>query len=93
MCRNVERNLTEESEMINRWRQYFNEHLNGDEANRDDIEVELAKPAADNTFTAPELQEIHQEIKKLKNNRAAAKNRLPGELFKYEGEKLTKGRH
>ena len=29
MCRDVEGNLlTEESEMINRWRQYFNEYLN-----------------------------------------------------------------
>ena len=80
MCRDVEGNLlTEDSEVINRWRQYFNEHLNGDEVNRDGIE-----PAADNTFPAPELQEIQQEIRKLKNNRAAGK---------YGGEKLARGLH
>ena len=90
MCRDVEGNLlTDESEVINRWRQYFNQHLNGDEANGDDI----GEPAADNTFPAPELQEIQQEIRKLKNNRAAVKDRLPGELFKYGGEKLARGLH
>ena len=58
--------------------------------NKDGIGVELGEPAADNTFPAPELQEIQQEIRKLKNNRATGKNRLPGELFKYGGEKLAR---
>ena len=93
MCRDVEGNLTDESEMINRWRQYFNEHLNGDEANRDGIGVELGEPVAGKTFPAPELQEIQQEIEKLKNNRAAGKDRLPGDLFKHGGEKLVRGLH
>ena len=74
MCRDVEGNLfTNESEVINRWKQYFNEQLNGDDANRDAIGVELEEPAADNTFPAPQLQEI-QQIRKLKNNRAAGKD-------------------
>ena len=91
MCRDVEANLlTEESGVINRWRQYFNEHLNGDEVNRG-IRVELGEPAADNTFPTPELQEVQQKIRKLKNNRAAGKDRLPGEFFKYEGKKLARG--
>ena len=63
MCRDVEGNLLmEESEVINRWRQYFNEHLNGDEVKRDGIGVELGEPAADNTFPSPELQEIQQGL-------------------------------
>ena len=70
--------------------QYFNEHLNGDEVNRDGIGVELGEPAADNTFLAPELQEILQEIGKLKKSRTAGKDRLPGELFKYGGENLAR---
>ena len=73
--------------MINRCRQNFNEHFNGDEVNSDGIGVELGEPVADNTFPAPELQ----EIRKLKNNRAAGKDRLPGVLFKYGGEKLARG--
>ena len=86
MCRDVEGNLlTSESEVINRWKQNFNEHLNGDEVNRDGIGVELAE------HTIPALQEIQQEIRKLKNNRAAGKDRLPGELFNYGGEKLARG--
>ena len=49
--------------------EYFNEHLNGDEVNRDGIGVELGEPAADNTFPAPELQEIQQEIRKQQSRR------------------------
>lgn len=94
MCRDDQGNLfTDGSEVVNRWRQYFNEHLNGEEADGDGIGVDLGIPAADDTFPAPELQEIQQDIRKLKNNRAAGKDRLPGELFKYGGEKLARALH
>ena len=65
ICRDVEGNLLTEES----------------EVNRDGIGVELGEPAADNTFPAPELQEIRQGIRKLKNNRDAGKVRLLGELF------------
>ena len=61
--------------------------------NGDGIGVKLGEPAADNTFPTPGLQEIQQEIGKLKSNRAAGKDRLPEELFKYGGEKLDRGLH
>ena len=36
---------------------------------------------------------VRKEIRQLKNNRAAGKDRLPGELFKYGGEKLARALH
>ena len=36
---------------------------------------------------------VKKEIMQLKNNRAAGKDRLPGELFKYGGEKLARALH
>ena len=54
-------------------RQYFNEHLNGAELDGDGVRTDLGKPEADDTVPAPDLEEIQQEIKKLKNNRTAGK--------------------
>ena len=93
-CRDVEGNLVaDRSEVMDRWRQYFNEHLNGAELDGDGVRADLGTPEADDTFPAPDLQEIQQEIKKLKNNKAAGKDRLPAELFKYGGEKLARALH
>ena len=93
-CRDAEGNLlVNRSEAISRWRQYFNEHLNGDTADGDGIEINLGVPGADEQFPAPDLQTIQKEIKELKNNKAAGKDRLPSELFKYGGEKLAKALH
>ncbi|XP_052562269.1 uncharacterized protein LOC128092465 [Culex pipiens pallens] len=94
VCRDNEGILiVNKSEVLDRWKQYFNEHLNGDEANEDGDGVNLGASAADEQFPAPDLETVKREIRKLKNNRAAGKDRLPGELFEYGGEKLARALH
>ncbi|XP_038106382.1 uncharacterized protein LOC119766074 [Culex quinquefasciatus] len=45
VCRDNEGNLiVNKSEVLDRWKQYFNEHLNGDEADGDGVESTLERP-------------------------------------------------
>ena len=67
-CRDVEGNLVADRSEV----------MDGD-GERADLET----PEADDTFPAPDLQEIQQEIKKLKNNKAAGKDRLPAEQGRF----------
>ena len=55
--------------------------------------MQLGAPAADEQFPAPDLATVSKEIRQLKNNRSAGKDRLPDELFKYGGEKLARALH
>ena len=75
---------------MDRWEQFINEHLIGKVAHGDGFEAQLGAPAADRQFPAPDLATVRKEIRQLKNNRVAGKDRLPGELFKYGGEKLAR---
>ena len=60
-CRDTEGNLpTVQGEVLDRWRKFFNEHLNGDTANGDGVEAQLG---------APDLQTIQEEFGKLKKKR------------------------
>ena len=63
----------DKAEDLDRWKQYFNEHLNREVAHGDDEQ-----------FTAPDLATVRKEIRQLKNNRAAGKDRLPGKPYNME---------
>jgi sorting nexin-29 len=95
MCRDLDGNLlTNECEVIERWKQYYDEHLNGDIAEDDDeVAVDLGVRADDDRIPAPDLQEVEEEIGRLKNNKAAGADQLPSELFKHGGEALAKALH
>src|SRR5450830_110493 len=93
MCRDLGGNLlTDECEVIERWKQYFDEHLNGDAAESEDgMAVDLSARAEDNRITAPDLQEVEEEIGRLKNNKAAGADQLPSEntVVKHWLERCT----
>ena len=47
-CRDAEGNLLmDKGEVLGRWKQFFNEHLNGEVTHGDGVEVQLGAPAAD----------------------------------------------
>ena len=82
--------LTNECEVSDRWRQHFDKHQHGNEAEPGDgMVTDLAVPAPDDTFPAPDLQEVKAEIGRLKNNKAAGIDQLPAELLKHGGETLA----
>ena len=60
---------------------------------RDGIVTDLGVPAPDNTFPAPDFQEVKEEIGRLKNHKAAGIDQLPAELLKHGGETLAKALH
>ncbi|XP_055539027.1 uncharacterized protein LOC129726410 [Wyeomyia smithii] len=93
-CRDMEGNLiTNDSEVVDRWKQHFDEHLNGDATNRSGTGTDLGVPAVDDRVSAPDLHEIQREIGRLKNNKATGKDGLPGELYKHGNVTLARALH
>lgn len=95
MCRDEYGNLlTDDCEVIERWKQYYDEHLNGNVAEHEDGRiVDLGERAEDEMLPAPDLEEVQEEIGRLRNNKAAGKDQLPSELLKHGGETLAKALH
>ncbi|XP_062715888.1 uncharacterized protein LOC134291753 [Aedes albopictus] len=95
MCRDNHGNiLTSEREVVERWRQHYDEHLNGDVASTEGgVVTDLGVCAQDERLPAPDLQEIEEEVGRLKNNKAAGADQLPSELLKYGGEALVRALH
>ncbi|XP_058127717.1 uncharacterized protein LOC131291223 [Anopheles ziemanni] len=95
MCRDREGGLlTSSGEVVERWRQHFEEHLNGVNLNRSmDAEVPLGAPGHDDDYPVPSLYEVVQVMRKLKSNRAAGDDQLSGELFQHGGESLARVLH
>ncbi|XP_055615642.1 uncharacterized protein LOC129761858 isoform X1 [Toxorhynchites rutilus septentrionalis] len=93
-CRDEEGNqITSEREVVDRWLQFFDKHLNGEIADGGVMETDLGVPSNDNDVLAPDLQDIQREIGLLKANRAAGKDRLPAELYKHGKNILATALH
>lgn len=90
MCRRADGSITaEKSEVRNRWREFFKELLNGSSQGDDqDFEILLGDQDLKET-DPPTLEEIHQAIKILRNNKAPGKDNIPSELYKHGGRAVT----
>ncbi|KXJ69963.1 hypothetical protein RP20_CCG025211 [Aedes albopictus] len=77
-CRDNHGNLlTSEREMVERWRQHYDKHLNDDVANTEgDVVTHLVVRVHDKRFPAPNPQET-DEVGRLKSNKAAGADQLP----------------
>ncbi|XP_062710555.1 uncharacterized protein LOC134288750 [Aedes albopictus] len=85
--------LTDGREVIERWKQYFDQHLNGVEnvgtgahgnGRNDD-----ASAAEDGNEPTPTLREVKDAIHQLKTNKAADKDGIAAELIKMGPERLA----
>jgi len=90
MCRSSDGSLlTDECEVIERWRQHFDEHLNGAEEQAAEI-GDISIASNEEAVPTPTMNDVKEAIKQLKNNKAAGKDGLPPELFKFGPGKLVR---
>ena len=91
MCRGVDGSLlTDEREVINRWKQHFDEHLNGARTEARAEDNDYAGERNDEALPPPTMDEVEEAIKQLKNNKAAGIDGLAPELFKFGPGKLIR---
>lgn len=64
----------DEREMINRWRQHYNEHLNGARAVSKRRKRTTSLQPTVETVPVPKLKEIEEVIQQLKNLKGAEKD-------------------
>ncbi|XP_055626490.1 LINE-1 retrotransposable element ORF2 protein isoform X1 [Toxorhynchites rutilus septentrionalis] len=95
MCRNKEGGiLTNEREVIERWRQHYDEHLNSAQTGDLDGVEEVYTGAMNNDdVPPPTMGEVKEAINQLKNHKAAGKDGLVAELFKGGPRKLVECMH
>ena len=79
------------SDVVCRWREYFNDLLNFDEPSNT-MQVN-ALDTVDNYVLEPTIQEIEEAIKKLKNGKSTGKDEIAAELLKTGGKELYKMIH
>lgn len=86
--------LADEERCIARWAEYFKELLNpNNPPNRNDVDSISPVPTAQPHIAEPTLQEVEDEILKLKNFKAPGIDNIPGELFKNGGNALCMEMH
>lgn len=78
--------LTEDDEVMNRWREYFQDLLEGQQHIEEEIIYDNTIPE-EGEIEYITLQEVQEVIKELKNGKAPGKDRLTTEMFKNLGEK------
>ena len=88
MIRDINGNIIPgESEVMERWKQYFSDLLNRPDP--DNPLEEIMYQTAEEYTPEPTREEVIYAIKSLKNNKAPGEDGLNTELFKYGGEALT----
>lgn len=93
ICRDLQGGLlTETGEVIERWRQHYDEHLNSAEAEESGENDYLVADSGD-TMPAPDLREVVESIKSLKNNKSAGSDGISAELIRLGPEVLGKCLH
>ena len=94
MCRDKDGSiLTDERVVIERWKQHYEEHLNGAESTGSESQGsggdDYVSSADDGSQPAPTLREVKDAIQQLKTNKAAGKDGIGAELIKMGPEKLA----
>ena len=83
-CRNKDADLvSNESEVLSRWDQYFDEFLN------DQLNEQLEAPIAESVMLLPpSIKETQKAIRRLKSYMALGTDRIAAELVKNGGARL-----
>ena len=78
--------ITENSKVLERWAEYFENVLNADSEQNEDYELPHGGP--DPLIESPTLEETKEAIKTMKNHKAPGEDLITAELIKYGGSKL-----
>ena len=78
-----------QAEVIDTWKKYFDEHLNSDTRLSNNVNQQLTYNTDDAIMIPePSVEEVKAAINKLKNNKAAGYDSIPGEMLKTGCERL-----
>jgi hypothetical protein len=92
MCRANGELLTNKNQVLARWKEHFEEHLNeGSESEQPTRPVDLRDDGVD--IYLPSREEIEGALKYLKNNKAAGAHSIAAELLKNGGPNLVDELH
>jgi hypothetical protein len=83
--------LTNKNQVLARWKEHFEEHLNGSESEQPTRPVDLRDDGVDIDF--PSREEIKGTLKYLKNNKPAGADSIAAELLKNGGPNLVDAIH
>ncbi|XP_055586813.1 uncharacterized protein LOC129739401 [Uranotaenia lowii] len=91
MCRDKDGGiLTDNREMIKRWNQHFDEHLNGAHAgDQDGGGRYIAGVDNDAEEPLPTMSEVKEAIRQLNSNKSAGKDGIAAELIKMGPDKFS----
>ena len=88
--------LTEKKDILNRWKDHYNELLNSteqeEEEEKEPIKMQDCKGTKEEDFT-PTREEVEMAVQKLKKHKAPGTDNIPAELFKYGGDELLTHLH
>ncbi|XP_049946562.1 uncharacterized protein LOC126440162, partial [Schistocerca serialis cubense] len=84
--------LTQQSDILSRWAEHFNDVLNPDHQTTDIPYIEALEdlPVEEQLADAPSYNEFISALAKLKNDKTAGLDNLPSELYKYGGPNIKK---
>jgi len=77
-----------EEEIRRRWLEHFKELLNTESNGKDQVDQNIEASAQEQCIEEPNIQEIWELIKELRNNKAPGGDNICVELVKYGGDKL-----
>ena len=80
---------TEKGDILNRWKDIFNEVLNSTDQDKGPSIMQDHKDTNEED-SSPTIEEVEMAVQKLKNYKAPGTDNIPAELFKYGGKELAK---
>jgi hypothetical protein len=77
-----------EEEIRRRWMEHFKELLNTENNGREQVDQKIKASTQEQHIEEPNVEEVREAIKELRNNKAPGGDNICVEMVKYGGDKL-----